>query len=537
MPSEKVLDWNTPIGPLDKPVPAPVPVPTPVPVVLPDEPPACPYNPSHDDMEKARLSAALCHPKVVVPYCNTIGLPGGAFQDPIRRKIYAAILRQFAAKKYIDPMLISDASGVPQTVFNEILAIESQPVHGVHYADIVHRQYIKRKLGELSLAIQDESKNNDDVFDSIATIQGHLDKIKPPDTAIIVRSLTDFSELEIDPADTLLGNRFLCREGGMLFVGPSGVGKSSASVQQDILWSQGLPAFGIQPARPLRIVTIQAENDDGDLTEMAAGIMTGLDLDAEQREVVRQNTFYILEKSKTGAGFIRFVEAVLRLTRPDILRLDPLQSYIGGDTSDPEVMSLFVHTGLNPLLQEYKCSVILNHHTPKTNTRDTSKWKATDWQYAGAGSAVLTNWARAAVIVDPCKDNPHLFRFIAAKRAYRIGWTDDNDQSTMFRYFKHAREHGIIFWADASPDEVTVINTPSKSSIDLIDLVPPTESIPKDELIAKAKVIGVGMNKARKFINELVADKSLFLWKIDRPGTRQKIELARVQQPEPQLEV
>jgi len=97
MPSEKVLDWNTPIGPLDKPVPAPVPVP----VVLPDEPPACPYNPSHDDMEKALLVAALIQPNVVVPYCNTIGLPGGAFQDLVRRKIYTTIIRQFGAKNIL----------------------------------------------------------------------------------------------------------------------------------------------------------------------------------------------------------------------------------------------------------------------------------------------------------------------------------------------------------------------------------------------------------------------------------------------------
>jgi len=525
---EHFLDWNTPIGPLDKPVP--------VPAVLSDEPPACPYNPSHDDMEKALLVAALVQPDVVAPYCNTIGLPGGAFQDSTRRKIYTTIIKQFGAKKHIDLVLISDASGVPLSVFNDLLATESEPTHGAHYADIVNKQYIKRKLGELSLAVQDESKNNDDVFESIATIQNHLDKIKPPDTAIVVRSLTDFTELKIDPENTLLGNRFLCREGGMLFVGPSGVGKSSASAQQDILWSQGLPAFGIHPARPLRITTIQAENDDGDLTEMATGIMDGLYMDTEQRETVRKNTFYILEKSKTGIGFIRFVESVLRLTKPDILRLDPLQSYIGGDTSDPQVMSLFVHTGLNPLLQEYRCACIINHHTPKTNTRDTSKWKSTDWQYAGAGSAVLTNWARAIMVVDPCKDNNDLFRFIAAKRGWRVDWEDDNEVKTMFKHFKHSRQSGTIFWADASPDEVAVINT-SKSSMDLIDLVPPTESIPKDELIAKAKIIGVGMNKARKFINELVADKSLFLWKIDRPGTRQKIELARVQQPEPQLEV
>lgn len=531
---EKALNWDSPVGPYTKPT---IPMPTEMLPVIDDMPPACPYNPNHDDMEKALLVAALCQPDVVMPYCKTIGLHGGAFQDPVRRKIYKTIIHQFDSKKRIDPMLISEASGCPLVIFNELLAIESQPTHGIHYADLVHNQYIKRKLGELALTIQDKSKNGKDVFDSITEIQDQLDKIKPVDTQLIIRSLTDFAELDIDPEKTLLGNRFLCREGGMLFVGPSGVGKSSASVQQDILWSLGQPAFGISPARPLRIVTIQAENDDGDLTEMARGIMDGLDLSQEQREQVRQNTFYILEKSKTGPEFIRFVESVLRQTRPDILRLDPLQSYVGGDTSDPQVMSLFVHTGLNPLLQEYQCSVIVNHHTPKTTNRDSSKWKSSDWQYAGAGSAVLTNWARAVIIVDSCKDNISLFRFIAAKRAYRTGWKDDNDQKTMFKYFKHATESGVIFWADASPDEVELSASAPATKFDLMELVPDKDPIPKEELIAKAKIAGIGRNKCWQFINLLVADKELHIWKIPRPGTSARVDLARVPQPELKLEV
>jgi hypothetical protein len=40
------------------------------------------------------------------------------------------------------------------------------------------------------------------------------------------------------------GNRFLCVEGGLLFVGPSGIGKSSAGMQQDICWALGRPADG-----------------------------------------------------------------------------------------------------------------------------------------------------------------------------------------------------------------------------------------------------------------------------------------------------
>ena len=66
----------------------------------------------------------------------------------------------------------------------------------------------------------------------------------------------------------------------MLFVGPSGIGKTAASVQQDILWSIGRPAFGIRPARPLKIVTVQAEDDPGDLSEIVSGILTHLELSA-----------------------------------------------------------------------------------------------------------------------------------------------------------------------------------------------------------------------------------------------------------------
>ena len=86
--------------------------------------------------------------------------------------------------------------------------------------------------------------------------------------------LMTLAEQQPDPSKTLLGNRFLCRCGTMLFVGPSGIGKSSASVQQDILWSLARQAFGIKATRALRILCIQAENDDQDIAEMVnAGLV------------------------------------------------------------------------------------------------------------------------------------------------------------------------------------------------------------------------------------------------------------------------
>ena len=85
-------------------------------------------------------------------------------------------------------------------------------------------------------------------------------------------SLLDLSQQEIDESSTLLGNRFLCRGGGIFIVGPSGVGKSTLSIQLAAELACGRPAFGIMPRQALRILIIQAEDDEGDVIEMSRGI-------------------------------------------------------------------------------------------------------------------------------------------------------------------------------------------------------------------------------------------------------------------------
>src|SRR5207237_658965 len=63
--------------------------------------------------------------------------------------------------------------------------------------------------------------------------------------------------------EELLKHRFLSRGGGLLFAGPTGVGKSSMAMQLMISWALGREAFGIKSARPLKSMLVQAENDDG----------------------------------------------------------------------------------------------------------------------------------------------------------------------------------------------------------------------------------------------------------------------------------
>lgn len=292
------------------------------------------------------------------------------------------------------------------------------------------------------------------------------------------RSLTDFYETPIDETKTLLGNRFLCCGGACLFVGPSGVGKSSASVQQDVQWALGKEAFGIKPARPLKILTFQAENDDGDMTEISRGVIDGLQLTAEDRESLRGNAIYITSRGQTGSNFIRGVlQPSLAFYKPDIIRLDVLNAYSGCDPSDAEKITFFLRSNLAPLLHKFNCGAIINHHTPKTTNRDTSLWRPADWAYACAGNNDITNFVRAIIVIDPTTD-PKVFRFIGAKRGPRIGWCDARGEIETNRFFSHGA--GKIYWVDSTKDAIVLAtcvksrSTRDPSESEFISLLPTT---------------------------------------------------------------
>ena len=351
------------------------------------------------------------------------------------------------------------------------------------------------------------------------------------------RSLIDLAAVLPDPAKTLLGNRFLCIGGGMLFVGPSGIGKSSASVQQDISWALGHAAFGINPARPLRILCVQAENDDGDLGEMSRGVCAGLHLSAEDRETVRDRVLYVSERASTGAGFLAMLARLLKKHPSDILRIDPLLAYLGADVNDAEATAAFLRTGLNPLLDEFNCGAIINHHTPKVTNRDTSAWRASDWMYAGAGSADLTNWCRAALVIDPTHAG-HVFRFIAAKRGGRIGWRNDADEPIYDRFFCHETNGGLC-WREATPADVEAVTaaTTSKKSgrnvkppAELKALVPAIDSMRKDALLNAARGQGFTARGAAGALADLLENGDLFEHRVKRKGTNPEVRISRHEQ-------
>ncbi len=325
-------------------------------------------------------------------------------------------------------------------------------------------------------------------------------------------SLTEFADCPPDPNATLLGNRYLCRQSGMLFVGSSGMGKSSALVQAAILWSLGRLAFGIQPNGPLSSVLIQAENDAGDMHEMAEGVMRSLELTAEDRAQVHERTWTRRESCMMGRLFLDKVLApIVAVRRPDLVILDPLLCYCGCDPVDTAGILDFLQHGLNPILFRYNAGGLISHHTPKTNYRDTSKWTPSDWMYAGMGGSATTNWARAVLAAESCGSG--VYRFRAAKRGPRIGWRDPEDGEWQEeRLFRHSRA-GAIFWEPATDQDLREAQTdglPERAAEHILHCVPAGKTVRYRDLTEglaqqSSPVLGrLTVRHARLVTNQLV---------------------------------
>jgi hypothetical protein len=65
-------------------------------------------------------------------------------------------------------------------------------------------------------------------------------------------------------------------------------------------------SIGIKPAKPLRILIVQAEDDEGDIIEMAQ-IIGHLGLSEEQKAMVHANTRIEFVNDATGNNFLDIV--------------------------------------------------------------------------------------------------------------------------------------------------------------------------------------------------------------------------------------
>jgi hypothetical protein len=484
-------------------------------------------KPLLDDVaEKAALCSLALNPSFVAPLFRRIS--PAAFGVPINQVLCDIFLEWPHPDRQIDFTWVHqrlEEIGKLKEVdgkdgLNEYWEFVPTHLNAEYYIKQVAEKYALRRSKELFGRLANDCEDRGaDAGLILAEAESKLTEI----SRITVKkslngaSILDYSRREINHDDTLLGRRYLCRGGGLFIVAPSGRGKSTLSIQAATLWACGLPAFGITPARPLRSLILQAEDDAGDIIEMSR-IVDHLELSPEQREMVAVNTFIEFVNDVTGEAFLSLCDDLLTQYRADLLWINPYTAYLGADIMDSGENTQFLRNWLNPKLTKHRCAAVVIHHTPKTTFRDTTNWKPSDWMYSGAGPAVLTNWARAYLAIDPAKVDG-VYEFIAAKRGARIGW--GNPDPVYKTYWSHSAD-GKLLWVPSNADEIAAADQTKakKTADDLLRIIPVVDPICRETVRSLAKEkLNIGRDRADGLLSELTETGKVLVVSIPRPGT------------------
>jgi len=388
--------------------------------------------PHHTEGEQA-LIASVLHDQAGLTFQKAVGrgITNKSFYMPAHQVIWECLERMHAQEisadeitlvRYLDKMGELEAIG-GISYLNEVLNRVETHAHAKHYIDIVVETATMRGIVRSSQGLIEAIANKQDL-ESVMKAIGRMDYYtKKLDTHADFElvPLTSFKRPPKDSPDRLLGKyRWLCRGSGNVLIGPAGMGKSSIALQACACWSCGRDFLGIEPAQPWRILIIQAEDDDGDIGEVWDSMNEGLDFSSAQRELITKNLAIVRDKVNTGERFLRKLPAYIEAHKPDIVILNPLLSFIGGDITKQEVASAFLRNGLNRINKDDKFAYILVHHTNKPHKSDGKGMNWSEYMYYGAGSAELANWPRAIICLEPAEaEGKFWLRF--AKRGNRTG--------------------------------------------------------------------------------------------------------------------
>ncbi len=327
--------------------------------------------------------------------------------------------------------------------------------------------------------------------------------------------------------------RFLSKGGSMIVTGPSGIGKSTLIASMAVHWAAGVPWHGIEVRRPLKILVVQAENDKGDLAEMFLGAEKSakVALGPELLPVMARNLGFIREVERTGEDFCKWLEEMLRESGADLVFIDPLLSYAGGDISSQEVASRFFRSWLQPVLTRTGAIAVFVHHTGKTSSdaKARAHWNSSDFSYIGIGSSEITNWPRAMAAILPVPGHEGIYKFMLTKRGDRAGMLDMQREPVKTIYLRHGRQCDGLAW-DEVPDPDAEAKQPAAPARGVHDargylkFLP--EVFPFGEAVRTLMQAGdLSMSQAKSTLSLLIQQREIAKEPDGRYGKRKGAEL------------
>jgi hypothetical protein len=376
------------------------------------------------------------------------------FFEPAHQDIAAAMLSLAVDGIAPDELTVSQRlreanSPVTEAAVSLLVSDAGQAAFRMEHADMIADAAILRR----ALDAAKQATDPDTLLDHYATLaearKGRR-KVAGP-TRMDFDALLSFERKE-DPSCILGSHRWLCKGGSMLIVGQSGTGKSSLMMQAAVHWCLGRDFFGIKPAKPLRAVVLQAENDAGDISEALQDVIAGAYLDSAERATLREHLAIFRDTVSTGTTFTAALRQLVIDQQADIVFVDPLLSFAGIDVSDQEQASKFLRHDLAPILLETGAVLVAMHHTGKPKAAsDKEGHTVADLAYAGLGSSEFTNWFREVAVLFRCQGEEPIYKFGLTKRRGRAGLKDHANQFKGEIYIRHAAEKGVIRWEYSQP--------------------------------------------------------------------------------------
>lgn len=435
--------------------------------------------PHSEEAERGALGCVLLSPDCLAVCIDRFASRADVFYDLRNQHVFQAMMDLRRAAITIDSIsvigrlkeeaLLEQCGGVKYITAELPDAVPSVANLG-YYLDVIVEKYRQRKListcTDIVGRIYDASGAGVDALLRDAERDLFRHKTETLSDAVSWSQLLEF-DTDNDP-NNIVGirnsktTRYLCRGYGAWIIGSSGLGKSSLHFQMGICFCLGRPFFGVAPMRPLRVIVIQAENDLGDVSEMAKGICDGLHIDAfeddgEAFTRLNENLKVVSVSGKLGLEFCEWMEREITAFKADIVFVDPLLSFAGVDVGRTEQASQLCRVWIDPVLRRTGAVLISVHHKgkPKEKTRNAGPASIYDRMYDGLGSSELVNWARAVMLLDSLGDDGP-FTLTFAKRGRRAWATHPNDEPTQTVWLRHAINGGI-FWEQIEPPEPVVV--------------------------------------------------------------------------------
>ncbi len=289
----------------------------------------------------------------------------------------------------------------------------------------------------------------------------------------------------------LLGDKYLYKGSALLINAFSGLGKSTLALQLALLIAAGKNLLGGIPChKPRKILVLQAENDIDEIKQnvkyiVLNGFENG-DFTESDKETITEN-FVVLPDTSIGRGvyFLQQLQHLLEQHKPEIVVIDPIFGFFAGSIKDQSEVSSFFREGIQPILAKNETAAILIHHRNKP-TKDDNSLPFDACNYAGAGSADLTNWVRAIINLNRYNKDPDLYFLQLCKRGEKAG---NGGKTTIF--LKRADDPNKPYWYEVEPpkEEAQKRQTQSKYDNRGYNFLPPLTTADFQNLIMQKENI------------------------------------------------